>query len=500
MNISTAALVAIAGSLLVACTGDGSSSSPDGATTGKGTGAGDAGGSSVGGSGPGTGGSGAVGTGSAGGLDCNPPPAGAATLFVAPNGDDAGGCTEDAPCASFDRAYQVAAPGDIVEIAGGTYPYQVIGSRDEMRNLDPGCTRASPDNCVVFRPSAGQTVNLDGPLEVRGSSLWFRGTASGSSGWPTRDRTYDFTVRGYVDTEANSDTEYPDHVVFEGIDALSIGAFNVDTITFKDMDVGPTTYGNGCSIVEGTAFENKVGLASGAAKVPNDVTFDGLFIHDHNRNQAGADSDCHTGGLFIVTVDGLTVRRSVFSQNAVYNVQIQNFAGPPPKNVTFENNGFGCPVGWLYAGDDDTCDGQADVQFNAASLFSGFLFRYNSFSGGIGQYVPGASYDSVRIVANAGSGPSDTLCAPGVTFGFNAWDASPCPDADDLLLGALPFVGSQVGAEDFHLTPGSPAVDHVTAADGDYAMDVDADGESRPAGRARDAGADEALGVKARCR
>src|SRR5688572_26747533 len=51
-------------------------------------------------------------------------------LYVSPSGTDTGLCTLTAPCKSFARAYKVAQPGQIVEVAGGTYPAQQI-------NLDP---------------------------------------------------------------------------------------------------------------------------------------------------------------------------------------------------------------------------------------------------------------------------------------------------------------------------------------------------------------------------
>src|SRR6478672_7407034 len=48
------------------------------------------------------------------------------TLFVSPNGSPGGSCGHSAPCNNFDRAYHVARPGDVVEVAGGTYPQQNI--------------------------------------------------------------------------------------------------------------------------------------------------------------------------------------------------------------------------------------------------------------------------------------------------------------------------------------------------------------------------------------
>src|SRR5437762_3883870 len=90
----------------------------------------------------------------------------AATLYVSPNGSDGGGCTQSAPCASFDRAYRVATPGATVVVAGGTYSGQTIGD-------DPSKSSASSD--VIFTPAAKANVTINGDLEIRGSHVVIRG-------------------------------------------------------------------------------------------------------------------------------------------------------------------------------------------------------------------------------------------------------------------------------------------------------------------------------------
>src|SRR5439155_24630596 len=121
-------------------------------------------------------------------------------------------------------------------------PSQVISSRAALRNLSPGCAPGSTSNCVIIRPAAGQTVTINGTLEIHGSSLYVQGTPSSSfSGVPSRNRSYTMKVTGYVDTESDSGTVYPDHVIVEGTDSTSFGIFDADTVTFKNMDVGPAT-------------------------------------------------------------------------------------------------------------------------------------------------------------------------------------------------------------------------------------------------------------------
>src|SRR4051794_27549794 len=80
---------------------------------------------------------------------CDPP---GCVLHVAPSGDDAAACTDDAPCLTFDRAYHAAQPGQAVEAAAGSYGEQKL-------LYDPAKT--SPDD-VVFRPAAGAKVDVAG--------------------------------------------------------------------------------------------------------------------------------------------------------------------------------------------------------------------------------------------------------------------------------------------------------------------------------------------------
>ena len=129
-------------------------------------------------------------------------------------------------------------------------------------------------------------------------------------------------------------------MIIDGVKATSFGVFDVHTAVFSDMDIGPATIGANCQIEQGKGFEDKIGFAGGARIIPTNVTLDRLIIHNQNRDAAGATSDCHFGGLFLVTARGLTIQNSVFSQNAVYNIQVQNFGGaPPPTASRFRTTG-----------------------------------------------------------------------------------------------------------------------------------------------------------------
>src|SRR5688572_90732 len=90
------------------------------------------------------------------------PAASAATLHVSPNGSGSS-CTSLAPCGSFAAAHAAAAPGDVVEVAAGTYSGQNL-----TRNVSAG-------PAVTFREALGARVILGG-LSVQGADwLTFNG-------------------------------------------------------------------------------------------------------------------------------------------------------------------------------------------------------------------------------------------------------------------------------------------------------------------------------------
>ena len=285
----------------------------------------------------------------------------------------------------WNAAYQAAQPGDTIVVPAGTYGNQVIQYRSSVANLANGCTPQDTSKCIKFVMGGDVSV---GTLEIRGSSVWVDGGNRLKS-------------RGYIDTEADSASQHPDHVIVENAGSTAFGVFNADTVTFKNLDVGPQTLGTNCGAIQGSGLENKIGYAGGVVYVPRNVTLDGLRIHNQNVNSAGRASDCHFGGLFLVTVDGLTVKNTIFERNVVYHVQIQNFGGAPAaKRVVFDHNSFGCPVEWLDEKGENTCDGQAAIQFDydpagqftltnnvAANGTSGLYGCYVGSCGGFGSLI-----------------------------------------------------------------------------------------------------------------
>ena len=75
---------------------------------------------------------------------------GPADLYISPTGSDSAGCTSAAPCASFTRAYNVAASGKVVQVGAGVYQWQTIPAGTKtvtFRGVSGNKVRSSHIDC-----------------------------------------------------------------------------------------------------------------------------------------------------------------------------------------------------------------------------------------------------------------------------------------------------------------------------------------------------------------
>ena len=413
-------------------------------------------------------------------------------------------------CSSPADAYASASVGDTVLILGGTYNaswdfnYRSTfnGSTcDPLGSWGPVVT----SSCVKVSVVSGENVIVNGHILSYGSGLWFKGEITNGITNPASyaSRAFNVTVNGYVDTEAVSESQYPTHVTFEGIDAKQIGVFSSKYVAFKNMDAGPQVMTTNCSIVGnfgGSLPGNDTAYGGGIIVQPDYILFEGVLFHGANRDQNGANSDCHTGGFFLKGGTNLVFRKNVWRHNAVYDVQIQSVGGGAIGNLTFENNWFGCPVDWSYLSGpgDSNCIGQSDIQFNAESSFANILIRFNSFQNGVSAFTA-ATFSNARMVANVGSTPSSGVCLDSGWIsgsGYNVWVGGTCwgSDINGGTLSGL-FTSLTTNSQNLHLLNTSNVANNVVSvSSGDYALTDDIDGQSRPLDANRDAGSDEQTG------
>ena len=227
----------------------------------------------------------------------------AATRYLAPSGSDGSACSQAAPCQSFDRAYRVAAPGDVVQLAGGSYGSQTIG-------IDGSKTSAAD---VVFRPVSGAQVHV-AYLSVEGRHVGFENLET--SGWHVRPDADDVTFRNVDSSERIFISSATNVSVYGGV-----------------VDGGGRYWSNG----------NQVKRASDYATIPANILFDGVTIRNFRKDPSGSD---HVDCLHVFSGSGITVRNSRFENCEAFGILFTRYLGPTPINLLVEDNYFGSVEGY----------------------------------------------------------------------------------------------------------------------------------------------------------
>jgi chitodextrinase len=248
---------------------------------------------------------------------CTSPPAGAAQVYVATNGNDSTCARLDStrPCASFDRAYSIASLGDVVQVANGTYPAQTISEK-------PGKDGSGDLPDVVFTPAAGATVRVGG--------LTF-GEYEGTSG-PDH-----ITIRNVTDSRspqgafwAHGDTT---DVTWENLDAANfyLGK-EVANFTVRGGDWGPCTVPSG-----GLCSNSKIDV-----EVAGPVLVENARFHDYRIVQGSGE---HFECMIVFGGRNITIRNNTFRNCEFYNIFLQHavwaesrYTSPEPFGITIERN------------------------------------------------------------------------------------------------------------------------------------------------------------------
>lgn len=314
------------------------------------------------------------------------------TLYVSPTGNDAGGCTATAPCASFATAYRAAQPGDVVRVAAGTYPEQEI-------DADP--RKVAPDH-VVFEPAPGAAVVVDGLLRLGDGD--------------THPAASHVTFQGMTATEVQAFSPARD-VSLIGMTARNFYLRGVQDVTVEGGSYGPCT-----SSVDPCA-NNKIDLASPPEQPNADITIEGVLFHDFRIGNPSDHFEC----LFLFSGTNIVVRNSTFRNCEYYDVFLQH-AGGELDGVTFQGNRFGVP--WNGAGVQNRATA---IGFSPRGTpFANVLLQRNSFDPGTGvswnDDGDGSIYTGVRAVGNIFGIPGN--CDSDISFEGNLWPSRPCSATD----------------------------------------------------------------------
>ncbi len=336
------------------------------------------------------------------------PSASAHILYVSPGGDDAGRCSSaQAPCASFNAAYRVARPGDIVTLADGDYPGQTI---------DGDGAKASKAD-VLFRPAPGAHVHVGGPIFIYASHLALQDL-----------HVSDVTIGNYDQTPGRPN---PTDVTLRGLVGRDFEIDSATDVTIAGGGWGPTSacggpYGGG---------NNSIRDVTGV--VPARISIEHVTIHDvQSYDLVG----CHIEGLAIFAGRDITVSDSKFYGDSVYDVFVQANSGPIA-GLTFKGNWMAMPVG---------LDGrQNGTVIGFSGVHSDVLVEGNRFNYIISLDDDGLKpvYSDFRLIANVGMLPYLGCTLRGILFKRDIWQKGACSRSDVNLHGApLPYRNRLDGA------------------------------------------------------
>ncbi len=342
----------------------------------------------------------------AGAMAALPAAASAATKYISPMGSDTAACTSVAPCKSFDRGYRQAAPGDVVEMAGGTYGGQTIPAI---------AGRALP--AVEFRPAIGASVTVSGSLSIDGNHVTVRNVTT-----------------PFVNFDAGSTQVIGAKIVNVNTGGMWIS--NARDLVVQGGSIGPRN--------------NDATVKIGSSPMSYNVTFDGVDFHDATATDASVHTEC----LWAGDVQGLTVKNSLFRNCAYFGLFITHYLGTEPKNVLIENNIFEHTM---------QSSGQPAIYSMMVAehltRMENFTFRNNTFEAEVA--LGPSTVINTKMVGNIGVAAS---CKSGVTYAYNVWTNRACSSTDLHAPNAKQFFVNP-GAHDWRLTSGSPAIDKASPTD-----------------------------------
>ena len=276
---------------------------------------------------------------------------------VAPGGSDANDCTDPAAaCATLDCGYHVAQPGDVVQLADGTYRGQEI-------TADPAKT-AAPN--VVLEPAPGASVSFSGRVTLTGASFLTLHDLTFDTGDPFND-----FLLGPCNHDLQLENPSGTRFVVEG------GNSNV---TFHGGSWGGYSHGEDSAIGGDSSIADLQTCGTGVNQPSRNIHFDGVTWHDvywTSQYASGtfAPPCIQSNGVYCTPaapqdspggpcvewngahpdcfeidgdIDGLTIENSTFVRCGDSFLAIYGDSLAPVQNVTIRNNTFadGDPFGF----------------------------------------------------------------------------------------------------------------------------------------------------------
>jgi len=322
------------------------------------------------------------------------------------------------------RAYLLAQSGDTVLVAGGSY-----GSQQLL--FDPG----KGSEPVTFRAAPGQTVMINGVLELGGN-------CGGDCGAPPHDLVLDgISASGGLRTWYNGgkgadnllieNAKYASGVGLGGGAGITLSSTR--NVTVRNVEIGPMC----CGSLSG-GFNSLVGIVLGKGEAtpnPANITIDRVYIHDIERKGAywpasgygpppapdcpTTYDSCHGDGIQAYGGDNITIKNSRFYNNNSQQLFLGTANGGTFSNWTIENNMISSPS---EGGSCGICGSAA-----AGVAFSGFFhIYYNSLAppGAQIRFTPAAAINpsaNFDVRGNIGIHPQPCALAGTWSYRYNLW-------------------------------------------------------------------------------
>jgi chitodextrinase len=310
------------------------------------------------------------------------PPPGAADWYLSPSGSDSNSCTQTAPCRSVSRAYAVSAPGDVVQLAGGSYGSQSVSG-----------TKSAP--AVIMQPASGATVTF-GSLDVDADRIEIR------------------------DVHLNG--------------GLTVGG-NSDFATLRNIDMNGQLYITGprdLSIIGGDVgpfIDNPSWLTHDNGSAPQRVLIQGVWFHDFTVSDASVHTEC----ILVIAGNGITFRGNKFTNCSIFDISLGWCCSSPgsPTNVLIENNFFGPAMSGA----------QTTLHFNTNLSPVNYTIRNNSSATPWVLDQGQGTFSNVRAMGNAVAGGG---CGR-VVWTYNVFSGSGCGGTGNKTVGSLGFANPNAG-------------------------------------------------------
>lgn len=394
--------------------------------------------------------------------------------YVAGAGSDSAACSASDPCATIlHTVSSVLQPGDMLLVRGGTYSEGEVWIRAEQggRPGQPKTVKNYPGEEAYFG-NAQRDVLVDASY-VTVSGLNFRnGKSLNAVGWASRNqagaRFVNNTFSGNI-AWAAIDTHGSDHVIAGNV--CEVSGSSVGTMghcyyvsqgsnqkILYNVGSGPPGYGL-------HLYDERRDAADFQRIIRNVLVEGNVFKNSTERS--GMIVAMSDQGGYGNRIENVTIRNNIFTGNNHAGLVIQGITRDlKVHNNTFYQNGR---QGLYLEGDPNLQ--QVDVRNNLFYQSANSACRSNCEWFALGHIQAGESARNVTLAGNS--------YHPGTPVVLGNRDGNP-------VTGQVRFADAP--GLDFHLLPGSAAIDRGTALPG---VPADFDGRPRPQGNAYDTGAFE---------